>query len=418
MRLRTAAVAALFLLLAGCSHRERDNPFDPGNPTTGGRPPGFRAVADINKATLRWDFVFSSALTGYELFRKGPGDADFLPVGGVIAPDSTSFVDAGLTNDSTYAYRLRFVLEDGRRGPFAEALARPGVGIVWVADAAPGLVVRVAPDGRARVFELPGLETPGFVSADPALNRVWSSSRDQGVVAVWNASGTLVDVEGTFGAPGDVAPIPGTPAAWVADERTGSIERFDAGVGLTASAGPFLLPSDVLAEPGGSAWVIDRDGRRLVHVTGTGVVSFDLDLPDRPWRLALDPVTADLWISYTDAGAVECRTSSGALRFRVSGLASPYTLAPDIARGRMWVALAGGDAVVAFDRTGASAGRIGGIPRPRGLTADPRNGEIWVTALGNGDGDGSLWHFDAAGGLISTLAPFGRPFAVDLDPTP
>ena len=417
MRRIAPAACLLLLVLAGCSHRERDNPFDPGNPTTGGRPPSFRAVAGAGQATLRWDAVFSEALAGYELFRRGPGDPDFLQVGALLSADSTSFLDAGLTNDSTYAYRLRFVLTDGQRGPFAEALARPGVGIVWVADAAPGLVVRVAPDGRARVLELPGLETPGFVSADPALNRVWSSSREQGVVAVWNANGQLVDVEGVFGAPGDVSPIPGTAAAWVSDERTGSLNRFDAGVGLTASAGPFRLPSDVIAEPGGSAWVIDRDAPRLIHVTGAGVFDFEQDLPDRPWRIALDSATR-LWISYTEAGAVECRTSTGSLVFRIDGLASPYTLAADGAGGRMWVVLASGDAVAAFDGSGAPAGRISGIPRPRGIATDPRNGEVWVTALGREDGDGKLWHYDAAGGLISTLGPFGRPFAVDFDPTP
>jgi DNA-binding beta-propeller fold protein YncE len=417
-RLDACILALLLLLLAGCSNRTRDNPFDPGNPTTGGKPPGFRAVAEDSKATLRWELVVSDNLAGYELFRRGPGDPDFLAVGGVLAADQTSFVDLALTNDSTYAYRLRFVLTDGRRGPFGDALARPGVGIVWVADAAPGLVVRVAPDGRARVLDLEGLETPGFVSADPALNRVWSSSREQGVVAVWAADGHLVDVEGTFGAPGDVSPIPGTSAAWVSDERTGSLVRFDAGVGLTATAGPFQLPSDVIAEPGGSAWVADRDAKRLVHVTGAGVVNFEQPLPDRPWRIALDPVTANLWISYTEAGAVECRTMAGSLVFRLNGLESPFTLAPDVAGGRMWVVLASGDAVVAFDRTGAPAGRINGIPRPRGAATDPRNGEVWITALGSGDGDGSLWHFSAAGGLISTLAPFGRPFAVDFDPTP
>jgi DNA-binding beta-propeller fold protein YncE len=320
-----------------------------------------------------------------------------------------------LVNDSTYAYRLRFVLTSGERGTSSDVLARPGPAQIWVADAASGAITRVSPDGRARVFLLPGLETPSFVGVEPVQGRVWSTSRDQGIVAVWSSIGTLIDVNGSLNAPGKVAPIPSTNDAWIDDERSGEVIRFNSGAGVTATATGFALPSDVVAIPGG-AWAADRVGQRLVHLMSDATIDFDEPLPDRPWRLAYDAGSGDVWVSYTEAGAVECRNNAGTLRFRVNDLARPFTIAFDAVRGLAWIAEANGNEVVAFDRTGVRRAVIP-VSQPRGVAVDTRTGEVWVTSLGSA-ATGTLEHFDQYGGHLTTLANFGRPSAVDIDPNP
>ena len=400
----------------GCSNRLRNNPFDPGNPETGGRPPGFTAIAGESRVLLSWNLVVSDHLAGYELFRQAPGDTGFVLVNPLVTPDQTSYLDSNLVDDSTYAYRLRFVLTDGSRGTSSDAFARPGPARIFVADAATGFITRVAPDGRARVFILPGLETPSFVGVEPVQGRVWSTSRDQGIVAVWTANGTLVTVNGSLGAPGRVAPIPSSNDAWICDERTGEVLRFNSGAGVTVSAEGFALPSDV-AVAGTGAWVADRDGRRLVHITSAATIDFEESVPDKPWRLAYDFVNQDLWVSYTEAGAVECRNSAGALRFRIDNLARPFTISFDTARGVAWIAEAAGDEVIAFDRTGVKLRTIPVI-QPRGVAVDTRTGEVWVTSLGAGEGAGTLQHFAFTGELLSQLGLFVRPSAVDLDAAP
>jgi DNA-binding beta-propeller fold protein YncE len=407
-------VAAGLLLAAGCSNRLRNNPFDPGNPDTGGRPPGFVGIAGNKSVLLQWDPVVSDHLAGYELFRQGPSDSGFVLIKPLIPAAQTGFFDSSAANDSTYAYRLRFVLTDGSRGTSSDVLARPGPAQIWVADAASGAITRVTPDGRARVFLLPGLETPSFVGVEPVQGRVWSTSRDQGIVAVWSPNGTLVDASGQLAAPAKVAPIPNTNDAWIDDERTGQVHRFNSGAGITATASGFALPSDVVAVPGG-AWVVDRDGKRLVHLNSAAGIVDDLPLPDQPWRIASDPGSGDLWIAYTEAGAVESRDNSGALRFRVDGLARPFTIAFDSTRALAWIAEANGNDVVAYDTTGARRARIG-VVDPRGVAVDSRTGEVWVTSLNNGAG--TLQHFDATGQLLTTLVAFGRPSAVAIDPGP
>jgi hypothetical protein len=91
-----AASVLLFLIAAGCSNRLRDNPFDPGNPDTGGRPPGFVGIAGDSKVRLQWDFVVSGHLLGYELFRMLPGDTGFALVNPLIPADQTSYTDSAL----------------------------------------------------------------------------------------------------------------------------------------------------------------------------------------------------------------------------------------------------------------------------------------------------------------------------------
>src|SRR4029453_5972282 len=65
MRAAPLLFAALVLVSAGCSNRDRNNPFDPGNPDTGGMPPDFRAIADDRKNTLTWGTVVSPSLAGF-----------------------------------------------------------------------------------------------------------------------------------------------------------------------------------------------------------------------------------------------------------------------------------------------------------------------------------------------------------------
>ena len=70
MRRLLPILASATLLLAGCSRRERANPFDPLNPSTSGRPSGFVALAGDREVRLRWQAVQGNSLSGYQIFRR------------------------------------------------------------------------------------------------------------------------------------------------------------------------------------------------------------------------------------------------------------------------------------------------------------------------------------------------------------
>src|SRR5262245_20649826 len=109
MRLFVALLA--LLALAGCSNRERANPFDPKNPNTRGSPGGFTAIANDGFVELHWAPAAGTGLVGYHLYRRSPADT-FVALTGLLSPSLTGYRDRGLLNGVTYTYRLTFVFAD------------------------------------------------------------------------------------------------------------------------------------------------------------------------------------------------------------------------------------------------------------------------------------------------------------------
>ena len=107
-----AALLALGVLLGGCSERERANPFDPMNPSTGGRPAGFKAIAGSGYVQLRWQTPVGVDLTGYHLRRRAQGDSVYRVLVNAIHASQTSFLDTNVQNDQRYDYRLSFIIDE------------------------------------------------------------------------------------------------------------------------------------------------------------------------------------------------------------------------------------------------------------------------------------------------------------------
>jgi hypothetical protein len=421
MRRRGRLLSALLLLAltvaAGCADRERTNPLDPLNSATGGSPAGFRAIAQNQAVLLTWTPLDVPDLLGYEVSRRGPLDADFVSLTPMsLPPDAASFRDSLVGNDTTYAYRLRFLVGGGNSGGSSETMARPGSAILWVADAARDLLYRYTPDGRHQVFSLFGLNNPLAIAVDPANGRIWGASSFEGFVAQWEPNGQLIGVNGTAAAPLGIAPVQGSNRVWIAEARFGEVLLVGAdGLVYTRFQG-FDSPNDVVFDPVAlRTWVVDRTGRRLVTYNLSGTIITDVSLNYEPWRLALDLPNAGVWISGAEDGVVEHRADDGSLRARIDGLARPYALAVDPTRQEVWVVLAEGDEVIRVDASGGVQARLRSLPQPRGLAFDRARDEVWVTTLGEANGDGALWHFTRDGALLQRTSGLGRPVAVAVD---
>ena len=90
-----------------------------------GAPAGLSAVAGVSSATLSWtapSFDGGSPITGYRIYRgtSAGGEAFLQSVGNV-----TSFVDSGLTNGSTYYYKVSAENSNGEGALSNEAAATP-----------------------------------------------------------------------------------------------------------------------------------------------------------------------------------------------------------------------------------------------------------------------------------------------------
>lgn len=112
--------------LAGCSSRERSNPFDPANPNTHGGPAGFAAFADDGRIDLKWQAVPGTSLSGFRLYRRTDAESAYRAITGLLPPTTTQVADVGLLNGLTHYYRLVYVFPDeGELNTVAEDLRHP-----------------------------------------------------------------------------------------------------------------------------------------------------------------------------------------------------------------------------------------------------------------------------------------------------
>ncbi len=384
---RVGPLLALALLLAsGCSQRARLNPFDPGNPITGGRPANFVALAGDQVVTLRWDRASASGLLGYELFRRRAGETDFVALTGLIPVSTTTAGDFGLQNGAEHDYRLYFVFEDGPRGQPAEDTATPGPLRPWVALFSRPALARLTPDARHVAFEYGALQGPTQVAVDPGSGKVWVSDTEGARVVVFDPATSGVVSIADVSAPGalDVDPLDGT--AWVCDADLNAVRHFTpaGGFATPGQITPLSTPLDVAVDlRDRSLWVCERTANRVRRFDATGA-AIGSEILDAPSRVALDSLTREAWVTSFEQGRVVRLSATSTQRDTVGGLAGPIGVAVDWRRGRIWVADALGDQVVALRRDGTVEFRIPGLFEVREIAVDLASGEAWATVPGAG----------------------------------
>ena len=387
-----AAIAGIALALvfamgfSGCGDRARTNPLDPRNPRTGGRPLGFVAIAGAARVELRWQALNSTGVLGFRLERRSPGDPNFHQLGELNPPGSTGTLDNDVRNDLTSTSRLTVVLNDGSNASQpAEANARPGPELIWVADPGADFVLRLSPDGRNVVLGLSNLQTVNRIAVDPERGELWVSEPFEGRVRLFSPAGIALGTFPGFASPNALSVDYAAHAVWVANEQSGVVMRVNS-LGQTEAASPsFALPTDVLAVFDSTAWVVEQAGARLRHIGRDGGVLTTTSGFVDPRRAAIDFLDGSVWVSDYSGGKVVHVGRDGQEIDTFPGFDHPYGIGVDPGRGLVWIGLDGADALSAIDRTGTERVRVEGVSRPRGLAVNARTGEVGVTAFGSGE---------------------------------
>ncbi|MBI1798200.1 MAG: hypothetical protein HYR73_00770 [Candidatus Eisenbacteria bacterium] len=410
---RDLLVLALLVLAAGCGERQRLNPFDPGNPVTGGRPPGFEALADDGLVRLRWNPTPSPDLRGYELFRRIAGETTYVAISGLIPPSTTAFGDFGLRNGVDHFYRLYYVFDPGIGGLPAEDVATPGPLQPWVADFDRPAAVRLTADGRHIFGEDDSPLGPTDVAADAGLGVVWiSDTGGQRVIVLTPSNGNHVTISGSVQSPGAIALDPLDGTAWVCDESQGAVVHFNSNGTVAAPflLGPFADPLDIATDPADrSLWVCERTGDRVAHVSSSGATLGRIAL-GAPSRVAVDSATHAAWCTSFTSGRVYVISNVPALRDSFGGFQGPVGIAVDGRRGRIWVADGLANQVVALKRDGSEEFRVGGLAEAREIAIDLASGNAWVTF----PGAGGVALISPAGELIRRTGGMKRPLGISL----
>jgi DNA-binding beta-propeller fold protein YncE len=373
-----AAVLVAAGLLAGCSERERANPFDPLNPQTGGVPAGFVAVAGSGYIQLRWQVPVGIDLIGYRLARRAAGDTAYRVLSERLAPNSSLFTDFNVANGRRYDYRLSYIFDTGVAPAGAEDFATPGPLRPWVTDSDVAQALQLSADGRHIVLAEQGFVSPGPVAVDPSDGRLWVGDTYTGNLSIF-ASGTRVNISSLESAIA-IAIDPRDHSAWVCDEHLGEVAHFRStgDRAVPPRIGPFSYPIDVAVDPNdGTVWVCDNDARQVQVFRSDGVRLRTIDVP-RPSRIAVHPVTQDAWVTSFESGVVLRLSVDGVESETFPGFRGPIAIAIDGPRQRVWVADALAGQVVALHESGTVQHVISGQLEVRDIAVDPHTGNAWT----------------------------------------
>lgn len=412
MRAGLPLLAVLALLAGGCSNRERANPFDPLNPETSGRPAGFVAIAGDREITLRWQAVTNGTLTGFQLYRRAPGETDYRALTGVLSPTLTAFRDTPLPNGADHAYRLYFVFRSGPGQHPAEDVAAPGAASPWVIESGGADLIRLTPDNRHVASRRGGHDLTTDVAANPANGDVWVTDEGSGRVVIHQGGvGVTVSVPGMV-APRAVAVDAFDATAWVSDEGRDRVYhvRRDGQVDAT-SIGPVDRAVDVGVDPvDGFVWVCEYGAGRVARYD-LGQFQWSCGVPG-PSRVAVDSTTREGWVTSFDHGIVTRISPAGQVLGTFGGFSRPLGVAVDARRGRIWVAEPAAGRVTALHRDGAVEFRVTGLPDAGELAVDPATGQAWAV-LGV---TGSVARISPGGILQRIQGGLRIPIAIAVDP--
>jgi len=406
-------VAVAALGGAGCSTRERANPFDPANPNTGGAPPGFVALAGDGRIDLHWNAVPISGLQGYRLLRKTATDFSYVEISSLLPPQRVSYADVGLRNGLDHSYRLFFVFASGAdNAPPAEDTATPGPVRPWVAEGSAGRLLGVTPDGRRIGIIHSGFDRPTAVAVDSVTGRVWFSDNFGGRVVSIDPLGATSIIPGLV-SPGALAAEPLHESVWVCDEQNNTVQELTPnGTPLGPTIEPINTPIGIaIAQWDRSLWICERGADRLRRYASADSLIWSIPLT-APSRVATDSVAQRAWVTSFTTGTVHKIAPSGTEEGSFPGFQGPIGVAVDTRRGRIWVAEALGNQITVIDRSGTVLFRVTGLSETRDVALDPGTGEAWAVAPGSGQ----IIRIAPDGRVVRRITGLNNPYGVAVDP--
>ena len=411
------ALTVLAALAASCSRRERANPLDGANPSTGGAPEGFNAFADHGLVRLSWNARQDLPIDGFQLLRLEQGDSVYRSLTDVLPTFSSQFFDSNVLDGHDYRYRLFYVVHGELSAKPAEDVATPGPLRPWVVDAELGRVIRLTPDGRDALFSRTGFGNVGALAVTPGGGSIWVTDELAGTLDIVNPTALTGPHLTGLGAPAGIALDPVDGTAWVCDRggaAVGAVLHFDASGARTP---PVVLdnlddPVSVATDPGdGSVWETEFGGGFVRHFQRDGTRIGGRPLLS-PSRVAVDSTNSQAWVTSIASGWV-WRVSTALTVLDSLRLQSPVGIALDWRRRTAWIADVDGNQLVAVNMdTRVVRFRVGNLGNPWDVAVDLATGDAWAVARGTS----RAYRVSPTGVVLAAVGGLGDPFGIRLDP--
>ncbi len=367
-----SAGKVILLLMAlmqfsSCSDRKRDNPLDPENPRTHGKPEGVAAVAIARSVQVSWSPLDLTDPHTVVIYRKSAAEPSFREIGTVSGPEHR-FIDQGLQYGSAYAYYITVRVGSYETPPSDIVEATPGPTFTWIADRTSGYIACLSHDLTRTLGKFGVLNYPYLVSASPKEGAAWLYSR-------FTEEIYKVDHEGALLA--SAYNLPNLAAM--------QVDTLQSKVWVAGTT-----PSQVLR--------LGRDGR--IEISITSVM--------QPAALAVDAVSRNVFVIDAARKKVLSYSTSGALIAESVTFLAPSSLALDTSAGTVWVTDSLRMVQLRYDLTTTGV-IITGLARASLVATDPSRQTVWVVDLELAGKPATLWRLSRSGAVLSKLSRFGHP---------
>lgn len=403
----------IILVLLGCSKRKRDNPLDPLNPKTQGKPSFSKVLSDKRDITLEWTRFPDQDLTGYNVYRQTEDEAAPQRIAHVGSTIST-YTDSGLTYDVAYAYQLSALSED-YESPLSDVVEiTPGPFNYWAIDGYSGSVLRLSYDGAHIMMQTQLAPYPTDIAADSTTKTAWVVDvigylwkfSQEGEILLWT--------EGLFD-PTHVVFDPVWGDIWVADVSGQNLVRYDTmGIELNRIDGFTEITSLDLVGSQGGCWVADGPGGIVHRYSREGVQQIAIE-NNFKYPQAISASYNDEWAWVSDSLQLHRIWHDGKIDSVAESPYAFYDLSTDQETGDCWVLVIenadGSDRAVKYSYDGAILVDVGGFKLTRDIEANPRNGGCLIADSGNY----RVVRLSAAGEILSEFTNLGTPWALSVE---
>ena len=358
-------LVALFIILSQCSERDRNNPLDPLNPNTQGRPIRPNVVSYQDTVVLSWQRLQLTSVVQYNMYRRLQHESSFSLIGSVDG-GASEYVEVGAATDTIRYYRIS-ALTSSFESPLSDSVQiRPGPTYVWAIDFERGQLVKLTHDGAHELFRTGSYIRPLDIAVNPNDH---SAILIDPIYAEANRYTGFGQLDGTF-----------------------SIGR--------ASAKIVIDPFD------GSFWVMERDSAAVAHYAKSGELVVRITGFVEPVDIEFDNQTRRVWVLDRAKGEIYDLDDNN-IFLRFTGFRRAFDLALNNPDRKVWIA--DSNAVAIADMDFPQIVRRDGYVYAARVVVNEATGQAWVADWSERFGNSSLIKLSSQGEREFTLAGFVEP---------
>ncbi len=375
----------LFTLLFACADRKRENPLDPLNSQTFGKPVGLDVVSFGKKTVLTWHAFRVNGLSGTRIYRRSVLDSVYRGIA-FVSGSQSEYEDENVEYGVKYYYKIQMVTESYQT-PFSDAVKiTPGPSYVWGTTGNNGTVFKLTHDASHRIFEKNIFLSAEGIAGAGAHRGVWVTDYYLDQIVRLDETGKPRQWYRNFDSPVDIEYDSLRHILWIAEQKLGRIVLTDTSGVKIAELTDFLFPSSVSVNvKTGFCWVADPHLHAVSWIDPETYAVTRLSALLRPEDVAVNPRDESCWIA--DSSRVLKVNRDGDFLLTVTGFHWAANVAANPLSGQCWVIdwQPGADQsrVVLISATGEKVMEMAGLYNPQSLAVDPFDGSCVVADTWN-----------------------------------